>query len=194
MVSFNPILTPRTAPTWKTGFLSRFKIPLTGEVIRSTARIVTFQVLPANPLIPFCMLESRGVIRSFASKRISYFCLAQFARRCSVFWACFSYWETYSEDFFVFCPVLSASSPSFPIFLIRFDSSGSVLSMVSIGISILTVSASAFHSFRPRLQSYHHRRKHKCLHSFWFSIKFIGSYSCFLKDMMQQASFSACLN
>ena len=85
IVSFRPILTPRTAPTWKIGFFNRFMIPRTGEVMRSIARIVTLHVFPAKLLSPLPSVESTGLIRSFASSRTSYFSFAQLARLFSVF-------------------------------------------------------------------------------------------------------------
>ncbi len=155
--------------------------------------MVTLHVLPSNAFIPLPTLDSTGDNRSFASNSIWYFSFAHFESVRCVLSADSSNLDTLLPALSVDLPALSAASPIFPNFLTRLESSGSVRSMVSIGISIRNVSASFLIPFR-LLQINFHRFQHKYLYSSRFLIKFIWCNPCPLKDMMKQAGFPACLN
>ena len=155
IVSFNPILTPRTAPTCKIGFFRRFITPRIGAVARSTAFIVTLQVFLPKLVRPPLIVDNIGEILSFASNSTEYFSFAHDNKLFCVFCADRSNFVTSSFAFFADVLIwsvelftLSAASLTLFMFFSTLDVPGPVLSSTSIGISIRIVSAVLLSSFR----------------------------------------------
>ena len=193
MVSDSPRLMPSTAPAWNSGFFRRFRIPRTGAVTKSTARMVTSHVLPAKAFIPLFNVLSIGETLSFASRSTSYFSFIHLDRVRCVFSADRSNCDTRPPALCEAAPARSATVSIFVKFRIIFERAGSVRSAASMGISIRIVSAIFLAPFR-WTQCYLHGLQQESLYAPAFLIKFIRRHAGFLEDMMEQAGFSSCLN